>query len=63
MDDGKLIKLDEISDRLGDLYQRVGRMVPDETDREADWTGLLDEIVEITAAVEEVSNRKARLYG
>ena len=36
MENAALIKLDEISDRLGDLYQRVGR--------------LLDEIVEITAS-------------
>jgi len=63
MTDDQKIKLDAISDRLGDLYQRVGRMVPARSDREAEWTDLLEEIVAITADVESLSDRKARLYG
>jgi len=53
--DEQLMRLDAIADRLGALYQSVGAKLPDDT-------GLLDEIVAITEAIESVSNRKMRLY-
>lgn len=55
--------LDSASDRLGSLYQRVGRFLGDPVAFEADAAGVLDEIVELDAEVCRISKRAERLTG
>ena len=53
MTDAQRIKLDEIADRLGVLYQEVGRL----DIHPSVQSNLLDEVLAITQAIEAVSGR------
>ena len=55
-------QLDRVSDRLGQLYQDVGRLRPDRKADDPAWDRVLDEIVNPTAYVERLSGRKKRLF-
>lgn len=50
-------KLDEIANRLGALYQSIGRLDLSDADTERD---LLDAVLALTQDVESVSRRKER---
>ena len=56
MTDAQSKKLDEIADRLGDLYQTIGNM--DIAARDEIY--LLDEVLSITQSIEAVSGRTHR---
>lgn len=52
-------KLDEIADRLGALYQAIGRITPSEVDQ-GTWAAAMDELVRITSDLEAASGRGKR---
>jgi len=54
-------QLDRVSDRLGALYQDVGRLRPDRKADDPEWDRVLDEIVNLTVYVERISGRKQRM--
>lgn len=51
--------LDEIADRLGALYQSIGRVTPSEVDQ-CTWAYAMDELIRITHDLETASERKKR---
>jgi len=53
-------QLDEIADRLGAVYQMIGRITPAEVDATA-WADAMDEIVCITHDLETITGRNNRL--
>lgn len=56
----RLAKLDGIADRLGALYQLVGRFDGALTGGHAEtWRDAMDEIVRLTQDVETIGGRKA----
>lgn len=52
-------KLDEIADRLGALYQLIGRIEPTEVSA-GDWADGMDELVRITQDLELLTGRAKR---
>lgn len=53
----RLTRLDDIADRLGALYQTVGRLTPKGPITDPQWIAVLDEILKLTEDVEKISGR------
>jgi hypothetical protein len=53
--------LDDVSDRLGALYQRFGRLQDRWRLKDPDVTKIMDELVELDEAVCNATDRRARL--
>lgn len=53
-------KLDAISNRIGDLYQRFGRLQHKHAIVDDDVTVIMDELVQLSYDIEDVSERKKR---
>lgn len=58
-ENGQMNPLDAIADRLGALYQAFGRIETHANDA-ANYAAALDELVMITAALEDAAGRKKR---
>lgn len=53
--------LDDVSDRIGDLYQRFGRLQDRHAIQDDDVTVILDELVALDEAVCKATDREGRL--
>lgn len=57
----QLRMLDDVSDRLGDLYQRFGRLQHKHAIEDDDVTVILDELVALDEAVCNATDRAKRI--
>ena len=63
MDEQKMKRLDEVSNRIGALYQRFGQLQHKHSIDDPDVAFIMDELVDLTYVVEDISDRKKRELG
>lgn len=56
-----VIELDKISCRIGDLYQRFGRLQHKHAIQDDDVTVIMDELVKLSEDIERITDAQGRI--